>query len=603
MNIFSKNFSVIILLIIFLLISYFCFKKDDSYEVLKVINASEFFVDLNKNKICDEDEHIALYHLNFSDDRFSRTDNLRLSYLADFYAKNVLLGKKIKIKKDKSNKDHFVLCDKSDYESNLIKYGYVTTKDNFEVVKKNINYAKTLNLVSYNSRTRKVHSLDCKFALNSPNAEIIKFVDVPEDHLPCRMCRLKKKNNFKKKEHKNYARDVYEKYRPIYKDSFVEFYVTDFTKYYYPSSKCLTTACQSLLKQINSAKSTIDFAIYGVDNQPEIINALINAQNRGVKVRWVYDTDKRGHTIYLETVRLKKLLKNGRSDIDYDKDLFDSTSDYSVKDAIMHNKFFIFDSQKVWTGSANISHTDLSGFNANSALLINSAQIARIYQDEFEQMYNGRFHSLKIPTKFNTTSLGTSIVEVYFSPQDAIMTKHILPLINSAKRYVYVPVFVITHKDFNQALINAKNRGVEVKVIVDATAASGKYSSVKFLRENGIKVKVENRAGKMHMKSIIIDDVYSVIGSMNFSKSGEKYNDENVLIIKNINLSKSFKQQFLHFWNSIPDKWLFKNPGAETFNSINSCFDGIDNDFDGKIDIKDEGCNFRLRKKLQPSKK
>ncbi|MBS4759133.1 MAG: hypothetical protein KHX03_00340 [Clostridium sp.] len=603
MNIFSKNFSVIILLIAFLLISYFCFKREDSYEVLKVINASEFFVDLNKNKICDEDEHIALYHLNFSDDRFSKIDNLRLSYLADFYAKNVLLGKKIKIEKDKSNKEHFILCDNSDYELNLIKYGYAITKNNFEVVKKNINYAKTLNLVSYNSRTRKVHSLDCKFALNTPNAEIIKFEDVPKDYLPCRMCRLKKKNNFKKKEHKNYARDVYEKYRPSYKDDFVEFYVTDFTKYYYPSSKCLTTACQSLLKQINSAKSTIDFAIYGVDNQPEITNALISAQNRGVKVRWVYDIDKKGNTIYLETVKLKKVLTNARPDTDYDKELFVSNSNYSIKDSIMHNKFFIFDSKKVWTGSANISHTDLSGFNANSALFINSSQIARIYQNEFEQMYNGRFHSLKLPTKFNTTMLGSSVVEVYFSPQDAIMTKHILPLINSAKRYVYVPVFVITHKDFNQALINAKNRGVDVKVIVDATAASGKYSSVKFLRENGIKVKVENRAGKMHMKSIIIDDVYSVIGSMNFSKSGEKYNDENVLIIKNANLSKSFKKQFLHFWNSIPDKWLFKNPGAESFNSINSCFDGVDNDFDGKIDMEDEGCNFRLREKLQPSKK
>ena len=98
------------------------------------------------------------------------------------------------------------------------------------------------------------------------------------------------------------------------------------------------------------------------------------------------------------------------------------------------------------------------------------------------------------------------------------------------------------------------------------------------------------------MKSILIDDIYTVLGSMNFTKSGERYNDENVLIIENPSLTRAFKEKFLHFWKEIPDKWLFKNPGAESFNSINSCFDGIDNDFDGKIDMQDDSCNYKLMK-------
>ena len=99
----------------------------------------------------------------------------------------------------------------------------------------------------------------------------------------------------------------------------------------------------------------------------------------------------------------------------------------------------------------------------------------------------------------------------------------------------------------------------------------------------------------MHMKSIIIDDNYSIIGSMNFTNSGESYNDENVIIIKNTNLAKLFKEKFLYFYQNIPDKWLYKNPGAESKNSINSCYDGIDNNFDGKTDMQDDSCNYKLK--------
>ena len=54
-----------------------------------------------------------------------------------------------------------------------------------------------------------------------------------------------------------------------------------------------------------------------------------------------------------------------------------------------------------------------------------------------------------------------------------------------------------------------------------------------FLREKGIQVKVENFGGKMHAKSMIIDDEYFVSGSMNFTKAGEQKNDENTIIVKN----------------------------------------------------------------------
>lgn len=586
-----KKLACLILFFILSSILIFSLKKNDSYRVLKVKNAYEFYVDYNQNNVADKDEYVTIDISNTDYYKLNEVDAAEIDYLSTDFAKKKLLNKNVKIYRNGTNAT--VMIDNYDYKSLLIQKGYLPVKNNKALVDNNLKYAKTLNLVSYNVKSHKYHKLDCEYAFSAADYVIIKFKDLPSSAQPCKHCHNKyfAKNKYQKHEKFKYPRDVCEKYLPIYKDKYLEFYVTDFTKYYYPSSKCLTTACMSLVREINSAKHNIDFAIYGTDNQPEVINALYRANNRGVKIRWVYDTDKHGKTIYLENFKLKKTLTEAKSDIEYNKNLILKNNKY--KDAIMHNKFFIFDNAKVWTGSANISQTDLSGFNANSVILIKSRDIADIYEKEFEMMYDGYFHVYKNKTPENSVHLGASNISVWFSPKDKIIENKILPIIDNAHKYVYVPVFVVTDKSFVNALINAKNRGVDVKLIVDATSASNRYSAVKYLRANHVKLKTENRAGKMHMKSIVVDDRYLIVGSMNFTKSGERYNDENVLIIENPYMAKEFKKKFLYFWNTIPEKWLNKNPGAETFNSINACFDGIDNDFDGKTDMQDDSCNYK----------
>jgi phosphatidylserine/phosphatidylglycerophosphate/cardiolipin synthase-like enzyme len=110
------------------------------------------------------------------------------------------------------------------------------------------------------------------------------------------------------------------------------------------------------------------------------------------------------------------------------------------------------------------------------------------------------------------------------------------------------------------------------------------------LRQNGILVKTENYAGKMHSKSMIIDDEYTIIGSMNFSYSGENKNDENLIVINNENVAKFYRQFFIYQWNRIDNKWLKFNARAEGKDSIGSCSDGIDNDYDGLIDLDEPAC-------------
>ena len=152
-------------------------------------------------------------------------------------------------------------------------------------------------------------------------------------------------------------------------------------------------------------------------------------------------------------------------------------------------------------------------------------------------------------------------------------------------------MFLITNNKIVQSLIDAHNRGVEIKLIVDAHHALQPYSKHQQLREAGIKVKVENWAGKMHAKTVIIDDKTIISGSANWTYSAFRYNDENLLVFKNVSDEVLFlKKEFQQSWNSIPNKWLYKNPKPEGKDSKYSCNDGVDNDHNGFFDKDDPAC-------------
>ena len=392
-----------------------------------------------------------------------------------------------------------------------------------------------------------------------------------------------------------------------------------------PSSECNEDICYSLLELIDNSNSSIEFAIYGVRGQPEILDALKSAKDRGVEIRGVLDKDVNNKSYYRDTPKLEKIFKEKiRDDFNYDletkkilskkkysednkcqrpKDTngplqcfegkgYASKNPFPFKGDIMHNKFFIIDDQYVWTGSANISDTGIGGYNANNVVVLDSKFFAKYYLEEFEQLYSGKFHRRKAVARHKDTSkkIDSANILLVFSPKGYAMEK-IFPIIKDAKQSIDIPIFFLTHNAVSKELVKAHNRGVTVRIIIDATGASNGYSKHQYLRDNGIKVKVENWGGKMHMKTAIIDQMHIIIGSMNWTKNGVTKNDENTLIIKNapakaLQLSKFFNEM----WLSIPDKWLDEDTKAESQDSINSCTDKIDNDFDKLIDNKDIKC-------------
>ena len=398
-----------------------------------------------------------------------------------------------------------------------------------------------------------------------------------------------------------------------------------------PKTDCTDEICTSLLELIENAKISIDFAIYGLRGQPHILNALESAKKRGIKIRGIIDKTVDGKSYYSDTHLLEKRLVNIKSDYNSDlrakkyqenKNIRDSKKcerpnftkgplqcfegkGYASKEEIfftgdiMHNKFFIMDKRFVWTGSANISDTGIGGYNANIAAVLDSIYFAKFYTQEFEQMYNlGNHHRQKKQLKKQEIKkyINTSTVSLFFSPQGYAMNEGVIPLIEQAEESIDLAIFFLTHKNASKALVKAKERGIKVRVIVDATGATNGYSKHQYLRENGIDVKVESWGGKMHMKAALIDKKNIIVGSMNWTSAGESKNDENTLIVLNDSIHGEYMSQFFEkLWRSIPNKFLKQDPAPESVDSKGSCDDGIDNDFDKKIDARDLlGCSINF---------
>ena len=398
-----------------------------------------------------------------------------------------------------------------------------------------------------------------------------------------------------------------------------------------PKEECTDKICTSLLDLIENAQSSIDFAVYGLRGQPQILNALIEAETRGVSIRGIIDKTVDGKSYYTDTYLLEKELNNIRSDHESDlrtksylekKNIKDNSEcerpnftdgplqcfenkGYASKEKIfftgdiMHNKFFIIDKRFIWTGSTNISNTGTGGYNANIVAELDSVYFAGFYTQEFEQMYIlGNHHRQKKQLRKIEIKkfINPSTISLFFSPQGYAMYEGVIPLINQAKESIDLSIFFLTHNNASKALVRAKERGVKVRVIVDATGATNGYSKHKYLRENNIEVKVETWGGKMHMKSALIDKKHIIVGSMNWTSAGESKNDENTLIILNDVINgKKISKFFEELWGSIPEKFLYKDPAPESLDSGSSCYDGIDNDFDSKIDKKDVvGCAINL---------
>lgn len=147
-------------------------------------------------------------------------------------------------------------------------------------------------------------------------------------------------------------------------------------------------------------------------------------------------------------------------------------------------------------------------------------------------------------------ALHSANVEVLYAPNDAPLDR-LVTLYEQAKRYIYVSVYGLTSPRAVKALVAAKKRGVDVRMLTDQerTQEVKQHTALQTLRLAGIPIRVNQHEGLMHLKQVVIDDEINTSGSMNHTTSGNSYNDERMDIITDRAISLRAREQFLSMWN------------------------------------------------------
>jgi len=152
-------------------------------------------------------------------------------------------------------------------------------------------------------------------------------------------------------------------------------------------------------------------------------------------------------------------------------------------------------------------------------------------------------------------------VESHFSAQDGIEWV-VERELDMAQTSIDAAVYTFTSRVLAQALVDAHNRGVRVRVILDPSTASRGYSKAVYLVGNGIEVRTERGAGLMHHKFALIDDTVLITGSFNWTASAETENDENILLLKGFPATcRAYAREFNRIWR---DANLYRDEPEES---------------------------------------
>ena len=154
-----------------------------------------------------------------------------------------------------------------------------------------------------------------------------------------------------------------------------------------------------------------------------------------------------------------------------------------------------------------------------------------------------------------TLSLCTPVPIVYaasidtgFSPEGTAL-ELVLKTIDTAQQEIRLMGYSFTSPEVVRSLIAAKQRGVDVRVVLDQKANSGKASvaALNLLASAGIPVRTVSAYKILHDKVIVADRRNTEAGSFNFSRAADRSNSENVLVVWD---DSAVARRYLQHWSS-----------------------------------------------------
>ncbi|MBS1911146.1 MAG: T9SS type A sorting domain-containing protein [Bacteroidetes bacterium] len=310
------------------------------------------------------------------------------------------------------------------------------------------------------------------------------------------------------------------------------------------------------LEELNTAKSSIDMAMYSL-NTPRVVNALIAARARGVKVRVIAHVENLSDS----SNRFGDLAQAGIPIITNPK------AAQGEIQPLMHDKFFVIDARStappdahpvVITGSWNATQQQ-TYLDANNLVIVRDSAVAHAYLVEFEEMWGSgadipdtaaaRFGRAKQSTTRHFFTLANgSRLELRFSPTDST-SRAINNHLAACGSSILTANLTFTYALFARTLRDRAAGGANVRSIIDNIDDAGsQYGFIGTFAE-AYDWQLD---GLLHHKYAVLDALpfghgsaaAVITGSHNWTSSAETRNDENMIAIVDSLAANQYLQEF-----------------------------------------------------------
>lgn len=256
------------------------------------------------------------------------------------------------------------------------------------------------------------------------------------------------------------------------------------------------TVGAGLARLIGEAREEVAFAMLRLD-LPEIVEALLGAKGRGVRVRVLTDDDISSYAYHAAYRRLALAGVPVRTD---------RGQAFNLN---VHHKFCVVDRSVVWTGDWNATEADTHrGYHA--AFFVRAPGLAADYVREFDRLYKGELAGVgaEVSSGAAHSLPGGGTARVHFGYAEdlsGVLAREIL----RAHKSVDVAHMELADYRVVQALLVAHQRGVRVRV------AALSFRRLPRIREQLARFNVPVSAKPTASKIVIVDGRRVVTGSYN----------------------------------------------------------------------------------------
>lgn len=138
----------------------------------------------------------------------------------------------------------------------------------------------------------------------------------------------------------------------------------------------------------------------------------------------------------------------------------------------------------------------------------------------------------------------------YFSPGEDCLHR-IRRFIREASSSLDICVFTITDNRIVEALVEAHQKGIRVRIISDDDKSEDLGSDLEYLSDQGIACLYDRTSAHMHHKFAIADGNKLLNGSYNWTRAACRENNENITVTNQRPLVERFISEFSSLWKKL----------------------------------------------------